>query len=31
MPDIAGEAFNIGGGPGEHVSLLELLEADRER
>jgi CDP-paratose 2-epimerase len=26
MPEIAGEAFNIGGGPDRAVSLLELLE-----
>lgn len=26
MPDIAGQAFNIGGGPERSISLLELLE-----
>jgi CDP-paratose 2-epimerase len=26
LPDIAGEAFNIGGGPDNTVSLLELIE-----
>jgi CDP-paratose 2-epimerase len=26
LPEIAGEAFNIGGGPGNTISLLELIE-----
>jgi CDP-paratose 2-epimerase len=26
LPDIAGEAFNIGGGPGNTVSLVELID-----
>ena len=30
MPRIAGEAFNIGGGPENTVSLLELLDLIRE-
>jgi CDP-paratose 2-epimerase len=30
MPRIAGEAFNIGGGPDNTVSLLELLDLIRE-
>lgn len=30
MPRIAGEAFNIGGGPARTISLLELLELLRE-
>jgi CDP-paratose 2-epimerase len=26
MPQIAGQAFNMGGGPAQTISLLELLE-----
>ena len=29
LPEIAGQAFNIGGGPDNTVSLLELIDADR--
>lgn len=30
MPEITGQAFNIGGGPGRSVSLLELLQLLQE-
>ena len=30
MPDLAGRAFNLGGGPGNAISLLELLDLIRD-